>query len=95
MLITDSQRTTPNRTVDAANGVTYAYRRLGESATGAPPLVLLQHFRGNLDNWDPALVDALATTREVILARTADRDGSTGSPASRSPSSARTATTIA
>jgi hypothetical protein len=69
MLITDSQRTTPNRTVDAANGVTYAYRRLGESATGAPPLVLLQHFRGNLDNWDPALVDALAAIREVILVR--------------------------
>jgi len=22
--------------------------------------ILLQHFRGNLDNWDPALVDALA-----------------------------------
>ena len=26
------------------------------------PLVLLQHFRGNLDNWDPALIDALAST---------------------------------
>ena len=30
------------------------------------PLVLLQHFRGNLDNWDPALVDALAANRRVI-----------------------------
>jgi pimeloyl-ACP methyl ester carboxylesterase len=28
--------------------------------------VLLQHFRGNLDNWDPALIDALATHRQVI-----------------------------
>jgi len=28
--------------------------------------VLLQHFRGNLDNWDPALIDALARGREVI-----------------------------
>jgi pimeloyl-ACP methyl ester carboxylesterase len=46
------------------NGVTYAYRRLG-SDTGRP-LVLLQHFRGNLDNWDPALIDALATDRNVI-----------------------------
>ena len=27
---------------------------------GGVPLVLLQHFRGNLDNWDPALIDALA-----------------------------------
>jgi pimeloyl-ACP methyl ester carboxylesterase len=30
------------------------------------PLVLLQHFRGNLDNWDPALIDALASGRRVI-----------------------------
>jgi pimeloyl-ACP methyl ester carboxylesterase len=30
------------------------------------PLVLLQHFRGNLDNWDPALIDALAADRRVI-----------------------------
>jgi pimeloyl-ACP methyl ester carboxylesterase len=27
---------------------------------------LLQHFRGNLDNWDPALVDALAADRRVV-----------------------------
>jgi len=26
----------------------------------------LQHFRGNLDNWDPALVDALAAGRRVV-----------------------------
>ena len=30
------------------------------------PLVALQHFRGNLDNWDPALIDALARGRRVI-----------------------------
>ncbi len=45
-----------NKLVSAANGIDYAYRETGE---GAVPLVLLQHFRGNLDNWDPALVDAL------------------------------------
>ena len=28
--------------------------------------MLLQHFRGNLDNWDPALIDALAAERRVI-----------------------------
>jgi hypothetical protein len=42
--------------VSAANGIDYAYRQVGE---GTPALVLLQHFRRNLDNWDPALVDAL------------------------------------
>jgi pimeloyl-ACP methyl ester carboxylesterase len=50
--------------VVAADGATeYAYRELGEGDT---PLVLLQHFRGNLDNWDPALVDGLASDRRVI-----------------------------
>jgi pimeloyl-ACP methyl ester carboxylesterase len=49
--------------VSAANGIEYAYR---ETGTGSPPLVLMQHFRGNLDNWDPALIDALATTRRVV-----------------------------
>jgi pimeloyl-ACP methyl ester carboxylesterase len=28
---------------------------------------MLQHFRGNVDNWDPALTDALARERELIL----------------------------
>jgi pimeloyl-ACP methyl ester carboxylesterase len=50
--------------VVAADGaIEFAYRELGE---GDVPLVLLQHFRGNLDNWDPALVDALAADRRVV-----------------------------
>src|SRR5438034_11789941 len=49
--------------VAAGNGIEYAYRDLG---AGDVPLVLLQHFRGNLDNWDPALVDALAADRPVV-----------------------------
>ena len=49
--------------VAAANGIEYAYRELGHSDV---PLVLVQHFRGNLDNWDPALVDALAADRRVV-----------------------------
>ena len=53
-----------NRTLSAPNGVDYAYRVTGDSGTS--PLVLLQHFRGNLDNWDPALIDALARGRRVI-----------------------------
>ena len=53
----------PTRFVSAANGIEYAYRDTGQ---GARPLVLLQHFRGNLDNWDPGLIDALAATRRVI-----------------------------
>src|SRR5712691_1189330 len=51
------------RRLAADNGIEYAYRDTGDSAV---PLVLLQHFRGNLDNWDPALIDALAAERRVI-----------------------------
>jgi len=65
----------PNRAVSAANGVDYVYRETGE---GTPPLVLLQHFRGNLDNWDPALIDALATGRRVVTFDNVGVGGSTG-----------------
>jgi len=47
------------------NDQRYAYRRFGK-ASGAP-LLFLQHFTGTLDNWDPAVTDPLASTREVIL----------------------------
>ena len=53
----------PTRVVAAENGIDYAYRDLGQ---GELPLVLLQHFRGNLDNWDPALIDALAARRRLV-----------------------------
>jgi pimeloyl-ACP methyl ester carboxylesterase len=49
--------------VAADDGIEYTYRDLGASDV---PLVLLQHFRGNLDNWDPALIDSLAAERRVI-----------------------------
>ena len=65
----------PNKLVSAAGGVDYAYRDIGE---GEVPLVLLNHFRGNLDNWDPALVDALAANRRVIAFDNAGVGGSTG-----------------
>src|SRR6476661_2918112 len=67
----------PNKLVKAANGVDYAYRDTGPEASGVP-LVLLQHFRGNLDSWDPALIDALATDRRVITFDNAGVGGSTG-----------------
>ncbi len=60
-----SQYTTPNLTVLASNGTNYAYRRYGKS--GTVPVVFFQHFRGNLDNWDPALLDDIAAEHDVIL----------------------------
>jgi pimeloyl-ACP methyl ester carboxylesterase len=59
----------------AENGIEYAYRDLGPSTV---PLVLLQHFRGNLDNWDPALIDALAADRRVVTFDNAGVGATTG-----------------
>jgi pimeloyl-ACP methyl ester carboxylesterase len=70
--------TPPNLTATAANGVSFTYRRFGNTESGAPPLLFLQHFRGNLDNWDPALVDRIALAREVILLDNRGIGGSTG-----------------
>jgi pimeloyl-ACP methyl ester carboxylesterase len=53
----------PNLSVKTADGLSLAYRDTGGDGR---PVVLLQHFRGNLDNWDPALIDELATARRVI-----------------------------
>ena len=61
--------------VAAGNGIEYAYRDLG---SGDPPLVLLQHFRGNLDNWDPALIGALAAERRVVAFDNVGVGGTTG-----------------
>jgi pimeloyl-ACP methyl ester carboxylesterase len=61
------QLTAENFSIDADNGVTFAYRRFGNSSANETALVFLQHFRGNLDNWDPLLVDGIAAERKVIL----------------------------
>ena len=69
----------PNTLVSAANGIDYAYRDTGPG--DGVPLVLLQHFRGNLDNWDPALIDAVAADRRVVTFDYAGVGGSTGETA--------------
>src|SRR3954451_16662690 len=56
-------RSAPTQTIDAG-GVRFAYRRLGPS-TGVP-VVFLNHLAAVLDNWDPRVVDAIATEHPVI-----------------------------
>src|SRR6266852_5209210 len=67
--------TVPTQFVEA-NGIRFAYRRWGKR--GGLPLVFNQHFTGNLDNWDPAVLDGLAKEREVILFNNAGIASSTG-----------------
>lgn len=67
--------TAPTRYAEGG-GIRFAYRELGPS-TGIP-LVLLQHFSGNIDAWDPAVVNALALDRPVIAFDNAGVGRSTG-----------------
>ena len=71
----EAYTTVANKRISAANGIDYTYRAL---ADGTVPLVLLQHFRGNLDNWDPALIDLLAAHRRVIAFDNTGVAGTTG-----------------
>lgn len=66
-----------NSEIDVA-GERLLYRRGGTTTLGAPPLVMLQHFRGTLDYWDPLLLDTLAAEREVITVDLAGVGGSAG-----------------
>jgi pimeloyl-ACP methyl ester carboxylesterase len=67
--------TVPTRFVEARS-IRFAYRRWGKP--GTLPLVFNQHFNGNLDNWDPAVLDGLAAEREIIIFNNAGVASSSG-----------------
>jgi pimeloyl-ACP methyl ester carboxylesterase len=70
-----SNATAPTQFVTALDNK-YAYRQFG-SGPGRP-LLFLQHFTGTLDNWDPAVTDALAQGRSVVLFESAGIGRSSG-----------------
>lgn len=63
-LAADKLETATTKFVEA-NGVKFSYRTLGPKS--GTPLVFLQHFTGNMDAWDPAVVNALAKNRPVVV----------------------------
>lgn len=65
------------------DGDRFAYRRWGNTTTSQPPLLLVQHFRGGMDHWDPLMTDGLAQDREVILFNGRGIASSTGKPRTR------------
>jgi len=67
--------TAPTQFLDVG-GTRFAYRGFGTPA--GTPLIFTQHFMGNLDNFDPAISDALAPEREIILFDNAGVGRSTG-----------------
>jgi pimeloyl-ACP methyl ester carboxylesterase len=47
----------------SVDGIRIAYKAIGKGK----PIVFLARFRGNLNDWDPAFVDAVAKRYQVIL----------------------------
>jgi pimeloyl-ACP methyl ester carboxylesterase len=56
--------TVPTQFITAANGIKFAYRRLGERK--AIPIIYFNHLTANLDNCDPRVMDGLAVKHEII-----------------------------
>jgi len=80
--MTDTHVTAPSRFLEIG-GDRFAYRRWGNAEGGEPPLLLIQHFRGGMDNWDPLMTDGLAAGREVILYNGRGVASSSGPPRNR------------
>src|SRR5258707_11119149 len=55
---------TPTQVVRGASGIDFGYRRVGNR--GGTTLLLANYFAANMDDWDPLIVDGLATDRDVI-----------------------------
>ena len=56
--------TAPTQFVQVGD-VRVAYRRFGKR--GALPLLLLNYFAANMDDWDPKITNGFATERDVII----------------------------
>jgi pimeloyl-ACP methyl ester carboxylesterase len=56
--------TVPTQFVTAANGIKFAYRRLGSKKD--IPIIYFNHLTANMDNCDPRVMDGMATQHEII-----------------------------
>ncbi|MEW1811760.1 alpha/beta hydrolase [Pseudarthrobacter phenanthrenivorans] len=65
----------PTRTITAGD-VSYVYRVLGPR--GGIPVVFFLHLAGNLDNWDPRVIDPIAREHHVITFDNRGLGGTTG-----------------
>ena len=61
--VTTTYKDAQTKTVDVG-GARFAYRQLGAD-TGVP-VIFLVYLAGNLDNWDPRVVDGIAARHLVI-----------------------------
>ena len=71
----DTHETAPTRFVQVGDA-RFAYRRFGRP--GRLPLLLLNYFAANMDDWDPKVTNGFAAERDVILFDNAGVGSSTG-----------------
>ncbi len=75
------------------DGARIAYRAIGPQ--GSVPLLLLNRFRGTMDDWDPALIDNLARERQVLMFDQPGFARSSGDPPNSLPAFAASAARFA
>ncbi|MEO7978854.1 alpha/beta hydrolase [Flavobacterium sp.] len=59
-----THKTAPTKSINV-NGSDFTYRSFGRKE--GIPVLFLQHFTGNMDNWDPEVTNAIASNYPVIL----------------------------
>ena len=60
-----SSKTANTLYVNGSNGVRYAYREFGKQE--GIPLVMANHYRSNMDYWDPLLLNTIGSERPIII----------------------------
>lgn len=83
-----THQTAPTKTIDI-NGTDFTYRSFGRE--DGIPVVFLQHFTGNMDNWDPEVVNAIASYHPVVLFNNRGVGSSQGSAPDNIPDMAKDA----
>lgn len=59
-----THKTAPTKSINI-NGSDFTYRSFGQKE--GIPVIFLQHFTGNMDNWDPEVTNAIAGKYPVVL----------------------------
>jgi pimeloyl-ACP methyl ester carboxylesterase len=62
--VSTTYKTAPAKTVNVG-GTKFAYRQLG-TGTGVP-VIFLNHLAAVLDNWDPRIIDGIASRHRVVV----------------------------
>jgi pimeloyl-ACP methyl ester carboxylesterase len=76
MLTSDNTHESARTQLVEVGDVRFAYRRFGRR--GGLPLLFLNYFAANMDDWDPKVTNGFAAEHEVILLDNAGVGSSTG-----------------